>query len=253
MARMSDIRKKAVDTPPAVEKNPAAASGLEQESPTPSAAHNKSPDTENAESPPSPDVPAAAQPVAAGESDVSKQAAEVVSSVQETGDNMPGPTGAINTEQQWVVFQCADVHYALPSEQVRMIEMFAEITPVPNTPPAVAGVFNLRGDIVPVIDLRMRLGLPPGAYSVAARIIILQVEKRRIGMIVDSAREVLRFPAEQVLSPPEMMHGLSGKYLTGVVVQSDRTILILDLESVLHMEEALQGIELSIPTQHEAK
>jgi purine-binding chemotaxis protein CheW len=221
---MSDIRKKAIGTPK----------------------HDES----------SAEIPAAVAPTSGSDSDQNTENAETLA---ETG-NSAGQTASasqrivINSEaRQWVVFQCADVHYALRSEQIRFIEMLGEITPVPYTPQAVAGVFNLRGEIVPVIDLRARLGLPATSYTLAARIIILQAAKRRVGMIVDSAREILRLPDDQIQPPPEMMHGLSGKYLKGIVIQPTRTILILDLDSVLRLEETLTVIEASISSQHEAK
>lgn len=220
MARMSDIRKKAIGTPP-VDNNATADTASEPE-----------------------------VKLETGAADALKNTASAgVDAPSPAEEEMPP---VVSRElQQWVVFQCAGVHYALKSEQVRLIEMLGEITSVPNTPPAVAGVFNLRGEIVPVIDLRARLGLPPAPYSLAARIIILQASKRRVGMIVDSAREVLRIAQDKVLPPSEFMQGLSGRYLTGIIVQAERTILILDLEHVLRVEEPLQAISSSIPSQHE--
>ena len=156
-------------------------------------------------------------------------------------------------KQQWVVFQCADVHYALRSDQIALIEMYGDITPVPNTFPSVVGVFNLRGEIIPVIDLRARLGLPVKIYTLSTRIIVVQIARRRIGMIVDSAREVLHLLNSQIHPAPDMMYGLSGKYLHGIVVQPERTILILDLDSVLQVECSIAAIESPPSTQHESK
>ncbi|MFZ1728957.1 MAG: chemotaxis protein CheW [Bacteroidota bacterium] len=267
MARMSDIRKKAIGAPPrdgdTASAPPAAtaADGSEAASGPTGDAEVKSASSGEPPATPSSSIPASASAadgpaVNSGGADAAPPGAAVPRETNaEAADDAPAalPVSKTGEIHQWVLFLCGGIHYALKSNQIRMIEMLGEITPVPNTPTAVAGVFNLRGEIVPVVDLRARLGLPAESYSLAARIIIVQAGKRRVGMIVDSAREILHIPDELILPPPELMHGLSGKYLLGIVVQPERTILILDLASILRIEDSVAAVAASLSSQHDAK
>lgn len=122
---------------------------------------------------------------------------------------------------------------------VQEIIRSTEVTPVPNSPSFVEGVINLRGDIIPVIDLRKRLGLYLGdKEGVRNWILILRISDRVVGFIVDSVTEVLKVPEEKIEPPPTIVvAGLENQYIHGVCEIEKKLLIILDFESVLFNEE----------------
>lgn len=137
----------------------------------------------------------------------------------------------------YVLFELMGTTYAVPTTQIREIEMVEEITRVPNAPPFVEGVIYLRGRVIPVVDLRARFGFPKADYTVRSRIIIIQLEEREVGLVVDTARQVVRLRPQDIQPPPDMVFGLSGEFLEGVVNQDERVVLVLNLTRVLTPDE----------------
>ncbi|HEY9898558.1 MAG TPA: chemotaxis protein CheW [Pantanalinema sp.] len=126
------------------------------------------------------------------------------------------------------------VDIALIQEIVRM----AEITRVPRSPEFVEGVVNLRGKIVPVIDLRRRFGFAPAEHTKQTRIIIVSVAQRTLGLIVDGVSEVLRLAADAIDPTPDMVRsGGDSSFLKGVGKREDRLLLLLDLGRLLGRDE----------------
>ena len=111
------------------------------------------------------------------------------------------------------------------------------ITRVPNTPAFVEGIINLRGQVIPVVNLRKRLGFPPKEPDKATRIIVVEIGKRVIGFIVDSVNEVLRISSSITEPPPPMVAGIDSEYITAVGKLEDRLLILLDLEKVLSGDE----------------
>ncbi len=139
--------------------------------------------------------------------------------------------------EPFVLFQVADATYAVHSDQVRWLEMIEHITRVPNAPAYVDGVVYTRGRVIPVINLRQRLGYPPAPYTARARLIIVELDGRLVGMAVDSAREFIYLPQEQIQPPPEIVEGVSTRYLEGVFTDEERLILVLNLPELLSKDE----------------
>lgn len=137
-------------------------------------------------------------------------------------------------EDQMVVFQLAEQTYGISIDVVFEIIRMAAITKVPRTPHFVEGVINLRGKIIPVIDLCKRFNLPLSEQTVATRIIIVDVGGNTIGMIVDGVSEVLRIPLDSIEPPPSMVHGVDAAYLRGVAILDSRLVILLNLEKVLY-------------------
>jgi purine-binding chemotaxis protein CheW len=138
---------------------------------------------------------------------------------------------------QYVIFSVADTHYALPSEQIAHVEMVEHITRVPNAPGFVDGVMFSRGVVVPAINLRARFGFERATYDTRTRLLVVQVDGRTVGLLVDAAREFLTIPQGAVKPPSEALAGMSGRYLRGIVTMNERMILILDLHEVLDPED----------------
>jgi purine-binding chemotaxis protein CheW len=141
--------------------------------------------------------------------------------------------------ETYILFTVAGTTYALPSREVRHMEMLEGVTRVPNAPPFVDGVVFSRGQVVPVVNLRARFGFERAPYELRTRLIVVQSGGRVIGLVVDSAREFVNIPPDQVQPPHEALAGMSGRYVDGVASIGDRLILTLDLSRILKFAENL--------------
>lgn len=139
--------------------------------------------------------------------------------------------------RQFVEFKLGDEKYGVDILQVKTIERMMPITRVPKAPSFVEGVINLRGEIVPVIDLRKRFDLPKGEITENTRIIIVTVEDLTVGMIVDSATEVIQLPQDEIEDPPAITSGIDSDYLEGVGKINDELLILLNLSKVLKPKE----------------
>ncbi len=140
-------------------------------------------------------------------------------------------------EMQLVVFSLGREEFAVEVTQVREIMRMEEITRMPKSPHFVEGIINLRGQIIAVIDLAKRLNLESAERSGESRIIVVEAEDVKVGMIVDSVSEVLRVGADAVEPSPTLAADISGAYLQGVVKEDNRLIILLDLTKVLSLDE----------------
>jgi purine-binding chemotaxis protein CheW len=138
-----------------------------------------------------------------------------------------------------VVFKVGGAEYVLPASVVLQMESFAGATPVPGAAPYVAGIIQVRGRVVPVIDLRVRFGMPPIQATLDSRVVVLELADRTVGLLVDSAREVVKLAPDQVRSPPQMMSadGAEG-YVKSVVHVDKRLLMLLDSAKVVGEESS---------------
>lgn len=142
-----------------------------------------------------------------------------------------------NQELQLVAFRLGNETYAVDIQQVQEIIRMQQITRVPGAPFFVEGVINLRGRIIPVIDLRKRLGLPRGEETDEVRIVVVEVPPHKVGMIVDAVEEVLRLSEENIETPSSLVASVDEQYLKGVGKSEDRLVVLLDLEEILKKEK----------------
>jgi purine-binding chemotaxis protein CheW len=140
-------------------------------------------------------------------------------------------------ELQLVVFSLGREEFAVEVTQVREIMRMEEITRMPKSPPFVEGIINLRGQIIAVVDLAKRLNIEAAEKSAETRIIVVEAEKVKVGMIVDSVSEVLRVSGDEVEASPTLTADMSAAFLQGVVKKDNRLIILLDLTRVLSLEE----------------
>jgi purine-binding chemotaxis protein CheW len=138
---------------------------------------------------------------------------------------------------QLVVFQLANELYGADIGVVREVSPLQRVTRVPRTPSYVEGVTNLRGRVIPVVDLRLRLGLPGAAPTKSSRIAVAELEGGQVGMIVDAVQEVLRVPASAIEPPTQLLSKVDAEYVRGVAKENGRLIILLDLDRVLQREE----------------
>ncbi len=138
---------------------------------------------------------------------------------------------------QLVSFKVGNEEFGVDILQVQEINRLVEITHVPNAPDFVEGVMNLRGKIVPVVNLRKRLGLGKKEHDKDTRIVVVEIDGKTIGFIVDSVSEVLRVPKSVVEPPPELISGIDSEYIVGIAKLESRLLILLDLKKVLKVEE----------------
>ena len=140
-------------------------------------------------------------------------------------------------EQQLVVFELAGESYGIDIAAVESIIKMQTITQLPQAPFYVKGVTNLRGNVLPVIDLRLRFGLDAQEYSRQTRIIIVTMGTLKVGVVVDAVSEVLRVPEESIGGLPPVVNTVNSAFLKGIVRLEDRLIILLELGKVLDFEE----------------
>ncbi|PKL48943.1 MAG: chemotaxis protein CheW [Candidatus Riflebacteria bacterium HGW-Riflebacteria-2] len=144
----------------------------------------------------------------------------------------------IRQEIQVVGFYLGEDEYAIYIHKVREIYAMTEIRKVPKAPQFVEGVINLRGNIVPIIDLRKRFDLDLNESRNTAKILIVELGKNQVGMIVDNVSEVMRFYTDEVeKAPPMFSSNISSQYVQGVAKLNDKLIILLDIEKLLSFEE----------------
>jgi len=138
---------------------------------------------------------------------------------------------------QIVGFRIGRETFGLPIAMVREIVRVPEITSVPNAPDYIEGVINLRGRIIPVVDLRKRFGEKVIESSKRNRIVVVELENRAIGLIVNSASEVIRIPPSDIEAPHSVFQEGELNYITGVGKFRGRLVMMLDLSKILQRGE----------------
>jgi len=140
-------------------------------------------------------------------------------------------------ENQLVVFQLADEHYGVDIASVESIIKMQVITKMPHTPDFVEGITNLRGMIVPVIDLRQRFGFPIIESTRDTRIVVVFMGNSKVGLIVDAVSQVLRIPEDAIEPPPPMVAMANSAFIKGIAKLERQIVILLDLGKVLTTEE----------------
>ncbi|HEX3482940.1 MAG TPA: chemotaxis protein CheW [Kofleriaceae bacterium] len=137
-----------------------------------------------------------------------------------------------------VAFRVGTAEYVVPAAQVLHLESFQAATHVPGAPPYVAGLVQVRGRVVPVIDLRKRFGLPPTDHTLDHRVVVVQLGTRVVGLLVDSARDVIQLDEASFQDAPELIKQQASGFVTGVVSVRNRLFLIVDVPRVIGQEHA---------------
>ncbi len=139
---------------------------------------------------------------------------------------------------QLVSFKLGDEEFGVDILQVQEIIRMQNITRVPNAPHFVEGVINLRGKVIPIIDLRKRFDLGHHEADKNTRIVVVKIDDIVVGLIVDEVSEVLRIPADTVEPPPPIIAGIESDYIKGVgKLDEGRLLILLDLNKILSKEE----------------
>jgi len=159
---------------------------------------------------------------------------------------------SITETTQYLSFKLGEEIFAVDVAKVREILDVIAITKVPQTPDFMRGVINLRGSVVPVMDMRLKFGMPPTERTVNTCIIVMEVteegETMVLGVLADSVQEVLDMEPDQIEPAPRIGTRLRSDYIKGMGKHSDRFIIILDIDRICSVGE-LQGITESLPDQ----
>ena len=149
--------------------------------------------------------------------------------------------------RQFISFSVGEEEYGLELLRVKEVIRVRQITRLPKAPSFVKGIINLRGDVIPIIDLRDKFGLEAKEATATTRVIVVEVEAKLMGMVVDSASQVVRISADQIDPPPPVLGGFSQEFITGVGKIDDRLIVLLNCDAVLTAEERTQLGSLQYP------
>jgi purine-binding chemotaxis protein CheW len=137
---------------------------------------------------------------------------------------------------QLVSFRLGEEEYGIEITKIQEIILMGEITRVPQTPAYVKGLINLRSNVIPILDLRLRFAMAEGAVADDTRIMVVNVKGKTVGLIVDAVSEVLRVSQDEIAPPPTTVAGLGREYLTGLVRRENRLLIMLDIDNLLDAE-----------------
>jgi purine-binding chemotaxis protein CheW len=144
--------------------------------------------------------------------------------------------GAPDLPVLYILFKVDGADYALPADVVLQMESYTGATVVPGAPAFVAGIIQLRGRVVPVVDLRARFGLPPRATSLETRVVVGELQDRTVALVADSAREVVRLTPSQLKPPPRLIEDGNRGFVKSVAQIGERTVMVLDFAKVIGEE-----------------
>jgi purine-binding chemotaxis protein CheW len=151
------------------------------------------------------------------------------------------------TLEQIITFNVGKEDYGVGIQIVKEVIRQREITRLPKAPAFVKGVINLRGDVIPVIDLREKFGLEEEEFTDKTRVIVVEVDRKSIGMIVDSVSHVVRLSRGQIEPPPPLVGGVSGEFIRGVGKLGERLIVLLNISRILTIEEKIELQKMEEP------
>ena len=135
--------------------------------------------------------------------------------------------------ESWASFDLAGEIYALPVSCVEEIQRITTLTRVPYAPAPVRGITNLRGRVLAVVDLRVRLGLPAAEITAQSRVVVVEARQRSLGLLVDAARQIVKLLPSRILPAPADVRTVHSDFLRGVYPREDELLILLDLERVL--------------------
>ena len=150
------------------------------------------------------------------------------------------------SERQFLTFTLQNEEFGIEILQVQEIKGLSPITPIPNTPGFVRGVINLRGTVVPVVDLRLRFDLPEAEYNQFTVIIVVAIEDRTVGLVVDSVSDVLDVSLEDIEAVPDLGQDVDFSFLNGIAKSDDRLVSLLNMDEIIRSDDAsLESVAVS--------
>jgi purine-binding chemotaxis protein CheW len=148
-------------------------------------------------------------------------------------------------KSQFLTFILGAEQFGVEILKVQEIKGYSAVTPIPNAPLYIKGVMNLRGTVVPVVDLRVKFGMEPAEYDKFTVIIVVTVGSKVMGLMVDAVSDVLDIPAAEIRMAPDLGVRVDTRFISGLANVGDRMAVLLDIERLLNEEEAtaVDGLE----------
>jgi purine-binding chemotaxis protein CheW len=142
-----------------------------------------------------------------------------------------------NESTEFLSFVLGDEHYALDIMSVKEIRGYESVTKIANAPPFIKGVINLRGDIVPIVDLRLKFNVGEATYTEFTIVIMLNVAERIVGIVVDGVSDVIRLTEEEIRPAPEFGVAFDSRYLLGLAPIEDEMVILVNIEQLITSDE----------------
>jgi len=140
-------------------------------------------------------------------------------------------------EIQVACFCLQDDLYAVDIMRIKEIIRPQKLTPLPQAPTFIDGIINLRGAVIPVVDLRKRFGMPARELTISTRLLIVRLSGQTLGLVVDDVTEVVTIPVNDIKPPPAVSDGLIANHLLGVCLAGDNLVMLLDIDRLLTTNE----------------
>jgi purine-binding chemotaxis protein CheW len=138
---------------------------------------------------------------------------------------------------EFLTFTLGAEHYGLNIMRVKEIRGYEPVTKIANAPPFIKGVLNLRGDIVPIVDLRLKFDVGEATYNELTIVIMLHIGERIVGIVVDAVSDVINIGIEEVKPPPQFGVAFDSQYLHGLVPMNEQMIILLNIEALISSKE----------------
>ena len=152
-----------------------------------------------------------------------------------TTNNLQATSEAASLE--FLTFTLGDEHYGLDIMRVKEIRGYEPVTKIANAPPFIKGVLNLRGDIVPIVDLRLKFTVGEATYNEFTIVIMLHINERIVGIVVDAVSDVVNLTSDDIKPPPEFGVAFDSQYLHGLAPVSDQMIILLNIDALISSKE----------------
>lgn len=144
---------------------------------------------------------------------------------------------ADSSVMQFVSFLLEEVEFGINILAVHEILRMPEMTRLPNTPDFIKGVINLRGNVIPIVDVRIRFDFPAGTITDLTRVIVVETGEKLVGLLVDNVYQVVRLPEHNIDPPSDLIEGVSEEFIAGIGRMRDRLVVILNLDNILFTTE----------------
>ena len=161
-------------------------------------------------------------------------------------EHMQANTVATADTHQFLTFALGQEEYGVEILKIQEIKGFSAITPLPNAPAYIRGVLNLRGTIVPIVDLRKKFGMPEEAYTKFTVIVVVQVRGKIMGFIVDAVSDVLTVTGSDIQPTPDLHGQVDTSFLNGLAKAGEKLVILLDIDKVLTAGETAAAAQAAV-------